>query len=373
MPVTMTTPTMPVAPTTPPTSCGERIVAAQNCLVALSFIDKERGFGLYQSQTSSAPPTLVHTKDGGSTWQVISQVPPALTGYYRPTLLFNNALNGFVFDASGFFTTHDAGLAWSQVMLPGRMENLAASSGTLWAVLSSCPVGGSTSARCRLAIETSSDSGRSWQRLARLPTDPFEQAQLVLVSPHTVFLLGLDNHISPDLPGELFTTTDAGSTWTTRTLPCPSHYRLSGALEKAASSNTLWLMCNGQGSAGHLGIIIYRSTDDGLTWLGESSCEVGAPTGVRPEAPCGNQEDFVAMSSTEAFDLSLNGGLMLTTDGGVKWGPVRSASTQHITAGFLGSLDFANPEVGWAAFWVTVGNHTGLWHTTDGGAMWSPV
>jgi photosystem II stability/assembly factor-like uncharacterized protein len=147
---------------------------------------------------------------------------------------------------------------------------------------------------------------------------------------------------------------------------------LAGTLEKATSSNTLWLMCNGQASAGQLGIIIYRSTDDGASWLSESSCEVGGPTGVRPGAPCGNQEDFVAVSSTEAFDLSIDGGLMLTTDGGVIWGPVRS-SIQHITPGFLGSLDFVNLEVGWVAFWVTAGNYPGLWHTTDGGATWSPV
>jgi photosystem II stability/assembly factor-like uncharacterized protein len=182
----------------------------------------------------------------------------------------------------------------------------------------------------------------------------------------------LHNPISLDLPGELFATNDAGATWTTRTLPCPTRYDLAGTLEKAPSSNTLWLMCNGQGSAGHLGIIIYRSTDDGSSWSSESSCEVGAPTGVPPGAPCGNQEDFVAMSSTEAFDLSLNGGLMLTTDAGVTWNPVRS-SAQHITAGFLGTLDFVDSKVGWAAFWVTVGNYPGIWHTTDGGALWSPV
>ena len=81
----------------------------------------------------------------------------------------------------------------------------------------------------------------------------------------------------------------------------------------------------------------------------------------------------MAMSSTEAFDLSLNGGLMLTRDGGASWGPVRPSSMRSIAAGFIGALDFIDPEVGWAAFWVTVGSYPGLWHTTDGGAMWSPV
>lgn len=361
----------PTTTTTTPTPCGERVVAPQNCLVAISFIDDEHGFGLYQSQTtgSNTPPTLVGTKDAGRTWQVISQAPAAVGGSYRPSLFFTDVLNGFIFDDSGFFATHDGGLTWGRVMLPGRLENLAVSSGTLWAVLSSCPVGPTTTP-CGLSIDTSTDSGRSWQRLSGLPTAPFEVGHLVVVSPRTAFLVGLRNPMSLDLPGELYATTDAGATWTTRTLPCPTQYDLAGTLENAPSSNTLWLMCNGQGSAGHQGIIIYRSTDDGASWLGESSCEIGGlATGIRSGAPCGNQEDFVAASSSEAFDLSIDGGLMLTTDGGVSWGQVRSS----ITPGFLGSLDFVNPEVGWVAFSVSVGSYPGVWHTTDGGAMWSPV
>ena len=145
MPGTKPTPTLPpVAPTTTTSPCGERVVAAQNCLIALSFIDVDHGFGLYQSQTTSSntPPTLVGTKDAGRTWQVISQAPAAIGGSYRPSLFFTDVLNGFIFDDSaGFFATHDGGLTWGQVMLPGRMENLAVSSGMLWAVLSSCPVG----------------------------------------------------------------------------------------------------------------------------------------------------------------------------------------------------------------------------------------
>ena len=375
LPVTVTTPTLLVTPTTTPTSCGKRIVAPENCLVALSFIDDEQGFGLYQSQTGSRTPlTLVGTRDAGRTWRVISEAPRAFDGYYRPTLLFTNFLDGFMFDdAEGFFATYDGGLTWSQVMLPGHMENLAVSSGVLWVVLSSCPLGSSANAPCGLGIEKSTDSGRSWQTLRGLPTAPFEEGQLTLVSPRRAFLLGVHNPTLLELPDELYATTDGGATWTTRTLPCPTQYRSGGFLDEAALSNALWLLCGSEGSAGHQGVIIYRSTDDGASWLGESSCELaGLPTGVRSGAPCASQEDFMALSSTKAFDLSIDGGLMLTTDGGVTWGPVRS-STLHIPPGFLGSLDFANPEVGWAAFWVTVGSYPGLWQTTDGGGIWSPV
>jgi photosystem II stability/assembly factor-like uncharacterized protein len=375
LPVTTTTPTLPIAPTTTPTSCGERIVAPENCLVALSFIDDEHGFGLYQSQTGSRTPlTLVGTKDAGHTWHVISQAPGAFGGSYRPTLLFTNFLDGFMFDdAEGFFATYDGGFTWSQVMLPGHIEDLAVSNGMLWAVLSSCPRGSSATVLCGLGIETSTDSGRSWQTLTRLPKTPFEEGRLALVSPRTAFLLGVHDLTSLDLPDELYATTDGGATWTTRTLPCPTQYRSGGFLDEAPSSNALWLLCGSEGSAGQQGVIIYRSTDDGTSWLGESSCELaGLPTGVRSGSPCASQENFVAMSSTKALDLSIDGGLMLTTDGGVIWSSVRS-STPHIPPGFLGSLDFANPEVGWAAFWVTVGSYAGLWRTTDGGEMWSPV
>ena len=60
---------------------------------------------------------------------------------------------------------------------------------------------------------------------------------------------------------------------------------------------------------------------------------------------------------------------MLTTDGGVSWGPVRSSTHTRIPR----LARFVNPEVGWVAFSVTAGSYPGVWHTTDGGAMWSPV
>jgi photosystem II stability/assembly factor-like uncharacterized protein len=378
-PVTNATTTTTTA--TAPTPCGEPVTAPQNCLVALSFIDDEDGFWIYENQTtaSGTPLDLVQTNNAGTTWEVVAQTPDPGIAIGGASLLFIDAQDGFLWGPSGLFATHDGGHSWVSVPLSGRVVDVTSTPDSVWATVSTCPedpAAAPITAPCSVGVETSSDAGRTWHGLGGVPADAYEVGQLAFDSPSIVFLGEWRSAGAlPLAPGVLLVTTDGGASWTTHPLPCPSSYRLGGMLSVAPSSGTVWMVCHGQGSGGIGGLVIYRSTDSGATWQAESGCMLGGATGVPqpPNAPCGKLQDFVALSSTEAFALSINGGLVRTDDGGVSWSPAGSSAMQTESSGFLGALDFVDPTHGWVSFWITVvGPWHGLWRTTDGGATWSP-
>jgi photosystem II stability/assembly factor-like uncharacterized protein len=80
---------------------------------------------------------------------------------------------------------------------------------------------------------------------------------------------------------------------------------------------------------------------------------------------------LLATSPTKAFALSINGGLFVSTDGGVTWKSATTTKQRSVWEAFLGDLDFVDRKNGWVSLWITVPGYRGLWRTTNGGVTWS--
>ena len=350
--------------------CGVGAAAVGNCLVAISFVDGSDGFGVYAPDHGGSvmPLQIVATQDAGRSWTEVASSP---IGGSDPTtfpgLLFVTRADGFVFNDSGLFTTHDGGKTWHPARVAGQVVDVTHVGENVWAAYTSCPQI-PTSSVCGVGVEASSDAGRTWRQLS-LPYPPYRSAQIRFgANGHAYIGQWASSHGSQDA-GRLLVSDDGGVTWLARPLPCPVGYRLGGQLSVDATTDTVWMVCGGQVEAGNAGIVMYRSIDEGRTWIPESSLAIGAPTGVRAGAPSGKLTDLVATSATEAFGVTVNCGLVQSTDGGTTWHPSGPAGMPE---GFLGKLDFVTPQDGWVAFWITVAGNVGLWHTTDGGTTWQP-
>ena len=157
--------------------CGSGRVAVTNCLVALSFVSSEVGFGVSTPLTSTTGPTgraeLVATTDGGSTWHAVGPAPvgDGPTAVEPPTLAFVDASDGVEYGTRGAFVTHDGGRNWAPISVPGRVVGSTAVGRNLWLTDTTCTVS-PTTAPCTVGIEASSNAGRTWRALD-LPPGPF--------------------------------------------------------------------------------------------------------------------------------------------------------------------------------------------------------
>lgn len=338
-------------------------------------------FGLSPLGASEQRLAVVETNDAGTVWHGVGTVANPDVGYgVLQKLVFADRRDGLLVGPTGeLLATHDGGVKWAALSLKAPVVDVSASTGVLWAAVDSCPsapVG--AQATCRgIGLEQSRNGGRTWTSVSSFPTAAYEGAAVITSGADTV-IVGAWRAVAtePVLSGELMVSNDGGATWTQSSLPCTQGYTLGGMLAVARISGTLWLSCIGQGSGGFEATVLYRSSNEGMTWAAESGCAIGAPgmTSVPQDAPCGHVQELVPLDSLRAFAAEFNGGLVETTDGGATWHPVAAVAGLE---GWPPSLDFVGENTGWIAFYLGEVGHplktVGLWHTTDGGRTWKPT
>ena len=354
--------------------CGSGAVAVTNCLIALSFVSSEVGFGVYGPV--SGRPQLVSTTDGGSTWHDVGRAP---VGYGPvaidlPTLTFVDASNGVEYGTRGAFVTHDGGRSWAPIPLPGRVIASTAVGRRLWLTDTTCTQSPST-APCTVGVEASSDGGRIWRALD-LPPEPFRAAETAVGTGATLVVAewgDQEGYVSNN-PGVLLVSGNSGASWQTSSLPCPTDFRLGGQLSLAPSSRTLWLVCSGAGAVGTRPNVVYRSTDLGTSWVAESSYPpaLAATARLPPGAPNGTIEVLAARSSTDAWVLEMNrGGLLATSDGGRRWHEAMPQTIQRGIDTMRDTLDMVSPTRAYLSSHAFPPlDSGGLWCTEDGGRTW---
>jgi photosystem II stability/assembly factor-like uncharacterized protein len=224
-------------------------------------------------------------------------------------------------------------------------------------------------------VEVSFDGGTTWQPVTS--PDAFTASaghtfgyELARISRVHAYVL---TQTTPATSIALSYTDDGGTTWTSRPVPCPGPYSL-GAELAASSSDDLWLLCGGQGTAGYQPKQLYRSADGGLNWELASSASgfFGTPASPTNGAEPIPAEGYIAplsighknlaiASSTTAWLFPSRGVVYKTTDGGFTWVPVPALRPAGFGSGAPGNLTFLSGSDGWVC---ELG--VGVWHTTDG-------
>ncbi|HUC04369.1 MAG TPA: hypothetical protein VL961_03160 [Acidimicrobiales bacterium] len=346
--------------------------------MAISFVSDEMGFGLYAGAPTPSPLLVLATVDAGRTWRQVGKAgalpDDELPG---PNLLFAGERHGFVWGiaSGGLLQTSDGGRAWTAAPISGTvLDVVAVGPRTVAALSTTCPSYSYEAPRspCSVALHEQTLGSEGWRPLP-LPPEEFGGGSLGHGAGGR-FSLSLWEHAAGGEPRQmLLSSADGGSHWEASALPCSSEDPFGAPIAVPPHGSSIWLVCTGQGTSQNESKSIYRSTDGGANWIGESTAPLLPTPGLPRDAPCCALEDFDAFSAVRGFMLTTLGGPEVTADGGSHW--TRSGTRSELSdwAGIPGRLDFVNQRDGWLTL-VTDGLGVApLWRTTDGGRTWSRV
>jgi photosystem II stability/assembly factor-like uncharacterized protein len=290
----------------------------------LDFIDNQTGFVLYPVPGSSSQSSLLKTVDGGHSWSAIhSYVLPRSSRGIHPYMVLNNILDLSFIDTSRG-----------------------------WALGTSCP---STAARCRPAVRTTRDGGRTWSAVAApLPSlrgrpDDFSARHISFADGRTGWAF---------YPG-LFVTRDGGRTWA-------ADGRIGEVAALAPLAGTVWAVSETCAAAtpSRCASTLWISPDGGRTWR-------RAPT--QPGVG-GTAEQLIRASARDAWILSSGPSaamLAATHDGGATWRAQVDPCDTH-AKGVIDRLAVSSGKL-----WLLCGGEPGarmelkaLYVSDDGGQNW---
>lgn len=301
---------------------------------------------------------LAETHNGGLTW---SALPPLAVpmGFAHSTpasvtdLYFAGRENGFLF-GPGLEVTHDGGQTWQSGSLP-EVTEVTGATGYVYAVAES-----STGPDATWSLWRSSVGSDSWTPLA-LPSTAGPLQLSVEGSTLVLLQHGFNGPgVSPTQVGKLWESTDSGSTWVNRPVPCTPPDGGAAVASIALGHPDAWLLdCfddEQSSQALYTQHHLYGTADAGQTWvrLGDPS-QIGDPVSLADNG----SGDAVLTTGSGAGDF-----LTATNDGGVHWG------TRFGSGGsFYGwaDLHFVSASTG---FVVAAEN---LFRTNDGGRTWQVV
>ncbi len=353
-------------------------------LEAVAFTTPARGHGLVVHEgTTRCTDEVGPTNDGGArfaplvavtTWRCADSAP-------AHSLTFDDHGDGFLFGPE-LFVTHDDGRTWSRAREAGDVLAVDPLGSSIWMLQAICA---SPAARtCPLRLLVSNDGGRSWSPSKVTPrgrVNPFVgqgaqgQTWLDRVSRSSAYLVAspVTNREGHPDSAPLWRTTDAGASWAKRSIPC-AFDALSVTLS-VAPDGELFALCAGEPSAGSQVKSVLASSDGGLHWHLQSSCD---PL-VTPSPPCAAHDvldsgylgSIDAMSATTLLLVGDRSSLLVSHDAGVDWrsagpliGGTGDGTSQAVVLGARDAVVLGENE--------DSGIPT-LWHTVDAGEQWRAV
>jgi photosystem II stability/assembly factor-like uncharacterized protein len=225
---------------------------------AIAFPGRDTGIAAisgYAGQSTTVRSWIERTTDGGRHW-VASR--PAIGPHHPGAQLgmaFVSAQQGWAY-GPGLFYSYDGGVTWRAERTPFPLVGPVAVAGTsTWVVGYACMRGD-----CSATIYATDRVGGA---LRPLPDQPATTGSVVAMrrpTPSAAWLLLAGQHGWR----RLVTTSDAGRTWATRSLPCPASEQ-AGQLS-AAGPGSLWLVCEGTPGTGSTPGAGYRTVNGGRTW-----------------------------------------------------------------------------------------------------------
>ncbi|MGO8948328.1 MAG: hypothetical protein ACLQUY_11845 [Ktedonobacterales bacterium] len=324
------------------------------------------GWGRVHNTSGTYDSEIAYTVDGGHTWYNVT--PPGLTPEPQGTIALyprsaTEAWTWLSLNAGGSSTTlwhtTDAGAHWaSTTVATGAVRQLDFISATTgW--LAATPLGAATGLY-PIEVWRTTDGGATWTQVASY--------RVWAGTPGMSFANATTGIACSDADGGpllLYITHDAGSTWSTLSLPTPPGYLEADAtlaerpVFTSATAGVLEVSY-GSGPSNPALFDVYRTTDAGTSWqLGASLSGVGGTSFVSSMLATG--EVFAA--------AAVNG--QVTLDqlpvGATSWTKITTDSSSTALLSGITQLNFVNPTIGWA---VTT---AGLLGTTDGGVTWTAL
>jgi hypothetical protein len=222
-------------------------------------------------------------------------------------------------------------------------------------------------------IWTSTDGGTNW--IDRAPSGlPHIQAWQAVASDSTgtnlVAVVSVFHDTPVDDPasysGDVWTSTDSGATWNDNTTSGPAHGQEWTAVASDASGTRLIAGTKSLGTSGAPGAV-WTSTDAGVTWTNRTAAQAGM----------GTQSWKTVASDAVGKNLVAGGpgsGIWASTDGGAAWTDRTPVDPNNIfQASFTNGV-----ESWWSIASDVTGTHLvaavasgDIWTSTDGGASWT--
>ncbi len=335
-------PTAGAATPRPSTGAASSTIAPPFAPLSVTFVSPTEGWVLGSvtcATNGTCPLAMRHTVDGGATWTPLSTAPPGPATHVR----FADPSDGWAWDMTDIWSTHNAGATWSHVTLPSLatgalIEDLEASAGRGYAAvvqddgtvrLAQTPVGVDAWILPPAALSPGVGGG------------PVPAGQIVL-SGSAGWFIQVDRTV---VAGARL----SGGTWQPWTPPCLS--AAGPAVLEASSATDLVAACNVGLWSTPVGEELFVSHDGGTTWS----------TGTRIPVTGGGQ---IAAATASSFVVAGPGVLVATFDGGATW------STVARMPGSFADLGFTTPLQGVA---VLQAPSPALVTTRDGGRTWTTV
>ncbi len=334
---------------------------------SVTWLTKDQGWVLGAAPCGSKSKLctdVIGTTDGGATWSLLggvkAPIPKVSLGEPGVTeIRFATPEDGWVF-GPGLFHSTNGGRSWSAERIPGHAKQvraLAVNSGAAYTVASTCDVGVVCKASPSLWT-TSSLTGSSWKAVAlKLRSSPIVT---VTVYGQTVYVL---NGRTDTGGNKLWASTDGGSHFSSRPVPCDSTEDNSLISVAASSATDVALLCEGAAAASDAGKAVYRSDNTGKTYTYAGA--LGLP-GIQAQlamSPSGNLA--VAATSTGSF-MYINDNhktawtlAIADSDGGAGWNDLVYTTDSEAFVVYSPADGFVDTAE--------------LYITHDGGRHWSVV
>jgi hypothetical protein len=307
------------------------------------------------------------TTNGGATFRSLPAPPGAFAPGAPPagsSIRFADARDGWAFGPK-LFATHDGGLHWTAIRMPGTVAELEPGLGQVYAVVlppAPCATTGTCTARTpKPELWRTRPTTNGWAADGAAGAVGYSLA----VHGRSVWVISAvltrDGYV---LGTHVLHSSNAGRTFAAEPQPA------TGIIceYSPVSATFLWAYCSG----GHF-MFPYVSSDGGahFTAVGTEAARI-TPVGYAngSELIAASASTAVAASSVSTGKLGVP--LIRTTDEGARWNVVQA---QPGSSGQWSLIGFTTPGVGYA-MWQGFAHGFAtaeLWRTVDAGAAWTQV
>jgi photosystem II stability/assembly factor-like uncharacterized protein len=308
------------------------------------------------------------TTNGGATFRSLPAPPVTFAPGAMPapwSIRFADAQDGWVFGPK-LYATHDGGLRWTAIRMPGVVAQLQPGLGRVYAAVvpasPRCAETGTCSARTpRPQLWRTLPSGNHWT------ADRAAGAVSGELAVHGTSVWVVNAMLTRDgyaLGSRLLHSANAGSTFTLEPQPITGIY----CEYSPVSDSFLWAYCSG----GHF-MFPYVSSDGGahFTAVGSQTARI-TPVGYANGSGLVPASASTAVAASDLSVPKVGDPLIRTTDEGARWKIVAAQPTRN---GQWLLIGFTTPKVGYA-FWQSSAHGyatASLWRTIDAGAKWTLV